>query len=108
MIRVLLRISLSIALFALASGAALAQLRTIPADAKRATMSHVQGMTVEINGTKTELAPGAQIRDAENRIILPATLPSGSLIKFMPDMQGRVWRVWILSQQEAAQPDPKK
>ena len=104
----MIRILLAIVFIALTSGAALAQLRTIPADAKRATMSHVQGMTVEINGTKTELAPGAQIRDAENRIILPATLPSGSLIKFMPDMQGRVWRVWILSQQEAAQPDPKK
>ena len=104
----MIRILLALVLIALTSGAALAQLRTIPADAKRATMSHVQGMTVEINGTKTELAPGAQIRDAENRIILPATLPSGSLIKFMPDMQGRVWRVWILSQQEAAQPDPKK
>ena len=91
-----------------ASGVALAQLRTIPADAKRGTMSHVQGMTVELDGKQTELAPGAQIRDVDNRIILPTTLPSGSLIKFMPDVQGRVWRVWILSQQEAAQPDPKK
>jgi len=104
----MIRILLAAVLFALASGAAQAQLRTIPADAKRGTMSHVQGMTVELNGDKTELAPGAQIRDANNRIILPATLPSGSLIKFMPDVQGRVWRVWILSQQEAAQPDPKK
>lgn len=104
----MIRILLATVLFALGSGTAMAQLRTIPADAKRATMSHVQGMTVDLNGNRTELAPGAQIRDADNRIILPATLPSGSLIKFMPDMQGRVWRVWILSQQEAAQPDPKK
>jgi hypothetical protein len=97
------------ALFTLAaSGGALAQFRTIPADAKRATIRHVQGMTVELNGDRTELlAPGAQIRDAENRIILPTTLPPGSLIKFVTDMQGRVWRVWILSQPEAAQPDPK-
>ena len=104
----MIRILLAAVLFALASSAALAQLRTIPADAKRATMSYVQGMTVDLDGNRTELAPGAQIRDVENRIILPATLPSGSLIKFMPDMQGRVWRVWILSQQEAAQPDAKK
>jgi hypothetical protein len=104
----MIRIVLAAVLFALASSAALAQLRTIPADAKRGTMSHVQGMTVELDGRKTELAPGAQIRDVNNRIILPTTLPSGSLIKFMPDVQGRVWRVWILSQQEAAQPDPKK
>ncbi len=104
----MIRILLATVLFALASGAAQAQLRTVPAEAKRATMSHVQGMTVELDGKRTELAAGAQIRDASNRIVLPATLPAGSLIKFMPDMQGRVWRVWILSQQEAAQPDQKK
>ena len=104
----MLRVFLATALLTLAAGAAQAQLRTIPADAKRATMSHVQGMTVELNGKKTEMAAGAQIRDANNMIVLPAALPSGSLIKFMPDAQGQVWRVWILSPQEAAQPDPKK
>ena len=104
----MLRVFLATALLTLAAGAAQAQLRTIPADAKRATMSHVQGMTVELNGKKTEMAAGAQIRDANNMIVLPTALPSGSLIKFMPDAQGQVWRVWILSPQEAAQPDPKK
>jgi hypothetical protein len=104
----MIRILLATVLFALASSAALAQLRTIPADAKRATLSHVQGMTVELDGNRTELAPGAQIRDADNRIILPTTLRAASLVRFMPDVQGRIWRVWILSQQEAAQPDPKK
>ena len=104
----MIRIMLATVFFSLAASAAQAQLRTIPADAKRATMSHVQGMTVELNGKKTELATGAQIRDANNMIVLPATLPSGSLVKFMPDAQGQVWRVWILSPQEAAQPDPKK
>ena len=95
-------------LFTLAARAAQAQLRTIPADAKRATMSHVQGMTVEFDGKKTELSAGAQIRDANNMILLPVTLPSDSLVKFLPDAQGHVWRAWILSPQVAAQPDPKK
>ena len=104
----MLRIILAAVLFALAAGAAQAQFRTIPADAKRGTMSHVQGMTVELNGKRTELAAGAQIRDAGNMIVLPAALPAGSLVKFMPDAQGQVWRIWILSPQEAAQPDPKK
>ena len=104
----MIRILLATMLFSLAASAAQAQLRTIPADAKRATMSHVQGMTVELDGKKTDLAAGAQIRDADNMIVLPAALPSGSLVKFMPDAQGHVWRVWILSLQEAAQPDPKK
>ena len=97
------------ALLALAAAsAAQAQLRTIPAEAKRAKLSHVQGMTVEIDGKKTVLAAGAQIRDASNMIVLPAALPAGVLVKYTPDMQGQLWRVWILSPREAAQPDAKK
>lgn len=104
----MIRIFLATVLFCFAALAAQAQLRSIPADAKRAAMSHVQGMTVEIDGKRTELAAGAQIRDANNMIVLPTALPPNSLVKFMPDLQGQVWRVWILSPQEAAQPDPKK
>ena len=44
-------------------------LRTIPADAKRGVMSPVQGMTVEIDGKRIELAAGAQIRDGRNMIV---------------------------------------
>ena len=108
MLRILLAIVLFTLLSTLTAGAAQAQLRTIPAEAKRANLSHVQGMTVEIDGKQTVLAAGAQIRDANNMIVLPAALPAGVLVKFMPDMQGHVWRVWILSPQEAAQPDAKK
>jgi len=93
---------------ALAARAAEAQLRTIPADAKRATMSHVQGMTVEIDGKKVQLAAGAQIRDGRNMIVLPAAVPPGVLVKYLPDSQGLVGRVWILSPQEAAQADARK
>ena len=108
MIRVLPVAAIFALLSALVAFAAQAQLRTIPADAKRATMSHVQGMTVEIDGKRMDLAAGAQIRDANNMVVLPAALPAGVLVKIKPDMQGRPWRVWILSPQEAAQPDPKK
>ena len=104
----MIRILLATLYFTCAAGAAQAQLRTIPADAKRATMSHVQDMTVEIDGKRADLAAGAQIRDVNNMIVLPTALPAGSLVKHMPDTQGRVWRIWILSPQEAAQPDPKK
>jgi hypothetical protein len=94
--------------FALATGAVHAQLRTIPADAKRATMKHVEGMTVEINGKRMPLAAGAQIRDGRNMIVMPTAVPPGILVKYQLDAQGNVGRVWILSPQEAAQPDPKK
>ena len=104
----MIRSLLATLLFTCAAGAAQAQLRTIPAEAKRATMSHVQGMTVEIDGKRVQLAAGAQIRDGGNMIVVPAAVPPGALIKYLPDAQGQVARIWILSPQEEAQPDPKK
>ena len=104
----MIRILVATVLFAFSAGAAQAQLRTIPAEAKRATMSHVQGMTVEIDGRQTDLAPGAQIRDERNLIVLPAALPAAVTVKIMPNAQGQAWRIWILTPQETAQPDPKK
>jgi len=95
-------------LFALAAGAAEAQLRTIPAEAKRATLSHAGGMSVSIDGKILPLAAGAQIRDGGNMIVVPTAVPPGVLVKYLLDNEGRVGRVWILSPQEAAQPDPKK
>ena len=103
--------SLAIAvLLASAAGAALAQpiLRTIPADTKRGVMSPVQGMTVEIDGKKMDLAAGAQIRDERNMILVPTALPRDVKVKYQLDPDGKVCRAWILTPQEAAQPDPKK
>jgi hypothetical protein len=96
------------ALLVLVSGLAFAQLRTIPADAMRGELRHVEGMVVEINGRPAMLSPGAQIRDASNLIVLPTAVPAGSLVKYMLDGTGQVFRVWILSAQEAAQPATRK
>ena len=85
-----------------------AQFRSIPADAKRATMTHIAGMTVDMNGNRVLLASGAQIRDSRNLIVVPTALPPGSRVKYQLDSQGQIWRVWILSPEEAAQPDAKK
>ena len=102
------RILLATVLFAFAGAGAQAQFRTIPAEAKRATLSHVQGMTVEIDGKRTALAAGAQIRDGRNLIVVPTAVPPGVRVKYLPDAQGQVSRIWILSPQEEAQPEPKK
>jgi len=99
---------LTILAMALSASAVFAQLRSIPADAKRGLMHHVQETTVEVNGRPMRLAPAAQIRDAMNRIVMPATVPSGSLVKFTLDAQGQLRRVWILTADEAAQPDPRQ
>ena len=93
---------------ALAVTVASAQVRSIPADAKRGQMRHLQEMTVDINGRAMQLAPGAQIRDASNLVVMPSALPARSLVKFTLDSSGNVNRVWILTAQEAAQPDRRR
>jgi len=89
-------------------GLAAAQLRTLPADAKRGEIRSLGSMDVEISGKPRRLAAGAQVRDADNRIVLPTAIPAGAKVKYLLDAQDRVFRVWILSPQEAAQPDPRR
>ena len=81
----------------LAAGAAQAQLRSIPEDAKRGEMRHLQETVVELNGNAVRLAPSAQIRDPSNRIVLPSTLAQTVLVKYLADPQGLPVRVWIHS-----------
>ncbi|HYR36092.1 MAG TPA: hypothetical protein VEQ87_17505 [Burkholderiales bacterium] len=95
-----MRTALAIAL--LFAGAAAAQLRTIPADAERAQIRHVEENIVQLNGQRAQLAPGAQIRDASNRVIVPTALPSDALVKYRLDASGQVRQVWILTPEEAA------
>jgi hypothetical protein len=82
---------------------AAAQLRTIPAAAKRGQIRHLQEMIVQIDGKLARLARGAQVRDAHNRILLPTAIPAGSLVKYTLNAQGEVSAVWILTGQEAGQ-----
>ena len=77
-------------------------------DAKRATMVPVEGMAVELDGRRVELAAGAQVRDARNLIVLPIALPKSALVKYQLGADGKLQRAWILTPQEAAQPDPVK
>jgi len=80
-----------------------AQLRTLPADARRGTLRHLQDMIVQIDGRNARLSLAAQVRDAHNRIVVPAAIPPGSLVKYTLNQQGEVSAVWILTAQEAAQ-----
>jgi hypothetical protein len=87
--------------------AAAAQLRTIPPDAQIGTMRYLEMMQVELDGTKQTLAPGAQIRDGDNRLVLPASLQEREQVLYLLDSTGLVYRVWILSAAEkAALPQP--
>ena len=87
---------------------AAAQLRTIPDDAKRGVLRHVQEMSVEIDGVERELSAGVQIRDTSNRIVVPSAVTPGTLVKYRLNAEGRVHRIWFLTPQEATQPDKAK
>jgi hypothetical protein len=88
------------------SFSAMAQLRTIPKDAKVGMIRHVQAMEIEIDGQPEKLAPGAQIRDPDNRVVLPASLTEKSHARYVVDRTGLVFRVWILSPREVAELPP--
>src|SRR5205809_5584971 len=78
-----------------------AQVRSIPQDARVGQIRHLQEMVVEIDGAAQQLAPGAQIRDASNRIILPTAIPPATLVRYVLDAEGKVRQVWILTPEEA-------
>lgn len=86
---------------------AMAQLRRIPDDAKRGSIVHIQGAEVEIDGQRMRLAAGAQTRGENNLIIMPVSLPPGTLVKYTLDGAGEIRRVWVLTAEEAAAPDKK-
>ena len=96
-----MRRPLAAALILCLAGLAHAQLRALPAQAKLGEIRHVQEMIVQIDGKLARLSRGAQVRDAHNRILVPAAIPAGSLVKYTLNAQGEIAAVWILSAQEA-------
>lgn len=85
---------------------ALAQMRAIPKEAQFGVIRHLESMTVEIDGKPRQLAAGAQIRDADNRIVVPMSLLEKSQARYLVDAAGMVRRVWILSEREIAELPP--
>ena len=84
---------------------AAAQTRGIPKDAPRAQMRHLYDTTMALNGKESRLAPGAQIRDASNRVVMPSRVAGTVLVKYRLDPDGSLRQVWILTPEEAAQND---
>jgi hypothetical protein len=98
---------LAVVLLAGFAAAALAQWRTLPQDAKRGRIEHVQSMIVSIDGKQIRLAPGAQVRDTANRLLVPISIPPGSQVKYVLDAEGMLRQAWILTPQEAAEQPAK-
>jgi hypothetical protein len=95
--------------FLVAAGGAAAQMRSLPSDTERGTIRHVQGSEVSVNGRPMRLAPGAAIRNQENLIIVPTALPAeGALAEYVLDGEGMIFRVWLLTGEEASRERPKR
>ncbi len=81
-------------------------LRFIPPAARRAVMLPPQNGLVQLDDKLYRLSVGAQIRDSYNRIVVPAAVQQAVLVRYLADNRGDVFRVWVLTAEEAAQPDP--
>ena len=93
------------AMFAAAMALAQGVFRTLPDDAPRGYLTYVAGNVVKLDDAEKQLAPGAQIRGANNLIVLPTALPRNSLVKYQLDRDGLLFRAWVLTAAEAAKPD---
>lgn len=82
--------------------AAMGVFRTIPAAALRGEMQPPWQRLTRIDGKELQLAPGVQIRDQNNRIILPGSIAQPLLVKYLIDPNGQIIRVWVLTAEEAA------
>jgi len=92
----------------LAGGLATAQtavFRTLPEEAPRGYLSHVAENILTLDGKRVRLAPGGQIRGANNLLVLPTALPKDSLVKYQLNPTGELYRAWILTKEEAAKTD---
>jgi len=102
-----LALHLAVATSGIAALPALGALRTIPADAPATIMTVNVDGTVVLGKKVVALSPGAQIRDAENRIVVPASLTGTYRVRVQLNAEGQLNRAWILTGEEAAQPAPK-
>ncbi len=80
----------------------------IPQDSRRGYIRHVQEMAVTVDDKAMQLAAGAVIRDQQNLIIVPVTIPrGGAWAAYKLDRDGQIFRVWLLTPDELARPSPE-
>ena len=100
-------VSYAILLGAVLTAPAVAQVRVppIPAEAQRGAIRHLKEMVVAIDNRPVRLAPGAQIRNQQNLIVVPVALPPGGTpADYILNADGELFRAWLLTPQELAQP----
>jgi hypothetical protein len=78
--------------------------RAFPAGVKRGKMTPGYFPDINIDGQLRRLAPGARIFNRDNLIEMAGALRSNEMvINYTVDEQGQIDRIWILTQEEAAQ-----
>lgn len=86
-------------------------LRPLPASARLADFEMRQYPEILLNGELARMSAGAQIRDAQNRIVMPAGIRGTHPVLYERDPSGQVSRIWILTADEVkaakARPQPK-
>ncbi|HEX9179535.1 MAG TPA: hypothetical protein VF859_04015 [Burkholderiales bacterium] len=90
------------------AGAASAQQRMLPDDAKPGALKSYQYPEVNISGRWYRLAPGVRMVDQRNMTVLPTMLPNAGPVAFTLDAYGLVTQLWLLTPQEAAALKPVK
>ncbi|MBK8524199.1 MAG: hypothetical protein IPL58_08755 [Betaproteobacteria bacterium] len=79
--------------------------RAFPEGTKKGEMEPLQGMMeVVIGGKAFARAPGLQIRNQQNLIVMPATIQGTVPVRYQLDSSGAVLRVWLLTRTEIAAP----
>jgi hypothetical protein len=83
--------------------------RPFPETAKRGKMSPAVYPTLVIDGTTRRLSGGGRIWNSDNLIQMPATIQGGAyIVNYTETLEGDIDRVWILTEEEARKPAPKK
>ena len=79
----------------------------IPQDSRQGYIRHVEEMAVTVDDKVMQLAAGATVRNQQNLIIVPMSIPrEGAWADYMLDRDGQVLRVWLLTPDELARPKP--
>ena len=79
--------------------------RTFPVEAKKGELVPPVQETLQISGQTLTAAPGLQIRNQQNLIVMPASLQQAVFVRYQLDTMGNVYRVWLLSAAEQAASD---
>ena len=95
--------ALGLSLLLGAAAPAAAQSRPFPATALRGELVVTAPPEVALNRQPARLAPGARIRDGQNRILLSGQVVGQKLlVNYTRDLQGQLLDVWVLNAEEAA------